>query len=69
MSTLARTSNSQSFRQGAKSCALHPELRGSTCEDADDPVRILGAGKRQNPEFQKEYLKLLGEESTLGRAQ
>ena len=69
MSTLARTSNSQSFRQGAKSCALHPESRGSTCEDADDPVCILGKRESKDPEFQKEYLKLIGEEPTLGRAQ
>jgi hypothetical protein len=30
----------------------------------DDPVRLLGNGESQDPEFQKEYLKLVGEEST-----
>jgi len=52
-----------------KSCALHPDSSGGTCGAADDPVRILGKRESKDPEFQKEYLKLIGEEPTLGRAQ
>jgi hypothetical protein len=31
---------------------------------ADDPSRILGKAESQDPEFQKEYQKLIGEEPT-----
>jgi hypothetical protein len=39
-------------------------LSNATCGAANDPVRILGKGESQDPEFQKEYLKLVDEEST-----
>jgi len=55
----SRTSNGQSFHQRVKSCN-RVERRHS----ADDTVRVLGADERQDPEFQKEYLKLVGEEPT-----
>jgi hypothetical protein len=41
-----------------KSCT---ESSGDTCEADDDPVRTLGKGS-QDPEFQKEYPKLIGED-------
>jgi hypothetical protein len=51
MSTLAGTSDAQ----------CEPESSGDTCEATDDPVRTLGKGS-QDPEFQKEYPKLIGED-------
>jgi hypothetical protein len=49
------------FTGGVKSCTrVEPGTRGS----ADNPVRILGKRQSQDPEFQKEYLKLVGEEPT-----
>jgi hypothetical protein len=62
MSTLVRTSDAQSFIRRAKSCALHPESSGGTCGSGDDSVRIVGKWKSKELEFQKEYLKLVGEE-------
>ena len=43
---------------------LHPESSGGACGSADDSVRILGKRASKDPEFQKEYLKLVGEEPT-----
>jgi hypothetical protein len=39
-----------------KRCALHPKSSG-----ADGPVRILERLRARIPEFQKEYLNLVGE--------
>jgi hypothetical protein len=64
MSTLARTSNARFFNPCLKSCALYPESSGGTCGSADDSVRILGRGESQDPEFQKESLKLVDEKPT-----
>ena len=47
-----------------KSCALHRESSGDTYGFVDDSVRILGKRESQDPEFPKEYLKLVGEEPT-----
>jgi hypothetical protein len=47
-----------------KSCALHPDSSGGTCESADNPVRILGKRESKDPEFQKGYLKPIDEEPT-----
>lgn len=41
-------------------CALS-RIEGRTCESADGPVRILGNSESQDPESQKEYLKLVGD--------
>jgi hypothetical protein len=38
-----------------------PESSGDICEAAEDPVRTLGKGT-QDPEFQKEYPKLIGKD-------
>jgi hypothetical protein len=46
-----------------KSCALHRESSAGNCK-ADDLVRILAKGESQDPQFQKEYLKLIHKEST-----
>jgi hypothetical protein len=64
MSTLTRTSNARFFYPCLKSCALHPESDDDICGCADDPVRILGKRESKDPEFQKEYLKLVDEEPT-----
>jgi hypothetical protein len=64
MSTLPGTSDAQFLYPCLKSCALYRESSGGTCGSADDPVRILGESESQDPEFQKEYLKLIGEEPT-----
>jgi hypothetical protein len=54
-------SNAQSFHQGVKSCT---QVERRHLWAAGDPVRILGAGESQDPELQKEYLKLVGEKPT-----
>jgi hypothetical protein len=40
------------------------ESRGGTCGAADDSIRILRKSESQDPEFQKKYPKLVGEEPT-----
>jgi hypothetical protein len=42
-----------------KSCALHRKSSGGACRTADD-----SEAESQDPEFQKEYLKLIHKEST-----
>jgi hypothetical protein len=40
------------------------ESSGGSCGSADDRVRTCGKRESEDPEFQKEYLKLVGEEPT-----
>jgi hypothetical protein len=49
----------------SKSCTLHRKSTGASVA-AEDSVHILGNGGSQDPEFQKEYLKLVDEEPTPG---
>jgi hypothetical protein len=64
MSTLPGTNDDAFFYPCLKSCALHRESSGDTYGSVDDSVRILGKRESQDPEFPKEYLKLVGEEPT-----
>jgi hypothetical protein len=41
-----------------------PSRTAATRGSTDHPVRILGKGESQDPEFQKEYLNLVDEEPT-----
>jgi hypothetical protein len=61
MSTLARTNDAQSFHQRVKCCS---RVERRNLWAADDPVRILGKGERQDPEFRKKYLELVDAEPT-----
>jgi hypothetical protein len=65
MSTLPGTSDAKFLYPCLKNCAFHPKSSAlAPLGSADDSVRILGKRESKDPEFQKEYLKLVGEEPT-----